>query len=326
MNIKEVRQNALSRYKQHPVNSWIISVICGLFLAALVLIGMVSELLVILLLPLLILPFFFACVVSHLSLSQKDELTFKNLYGFYRLFFRPPFYSSFSAILSFIKAFACEIVIGFIATGICYAAFATSASFVATLEQLAESLSNMTITQESYQAALEANNYELANFLNLTNGINLMLFGLAFILFISREEITIFIRLKTRNIPLAKQIARASIRANSRNFNKAFFALNWPLFVILIVGMVGGCFLSIYVFNNYAICGVVGLSMGIGLTSAFLPFYFSNMEEIESQLSIDIGVVSEEYVKNVFRKYGVDVEINEHDTNENVDGHKKDSD
>ena len=297
-----------------------------MFLAALVLIGLISELLVILLLPLLILPFFFACGVSHLSLREKDELTFRNLFGFYRLFFRSPFYSSFSAIKSFFKAFLVEIILSFIATGICYAAFATSETFVVTLNQIAESLSDMSITMESFQTALEANGNELGNFLSLTNGINVMLFGLAFIFFVSREEITIYIRLKTRNIPLANQIARASITANKKNFNKAFLALNWPLFLILILGMVGGCFLSIYVFKNYDICGVVGLSMGIGLSSIFLPFYFANMEAIEKQLAIDITSFSEEYVKNVFKKYGVDVQIDEHDTNENVDGHKKDSD
>ena len=326
MIIKEVRKNALDIYKKHPVNSWIISLICGLFLAALTLIGLLSEVLVILLLPLLILPFFFACAVSHLSLREKDELTFGNLFGFYRLFFRPPFYSSFSAFKSFFKALLVEIVLGFIATGICYAVFATSETFVVTINQIAESLSDMSITTESFQAALEANGNELGNFLFLTNGINVMLFGFAFILFASREEITVYIRLKTRNIPLANQIARASINANKKNFNKAFFALNWPLFIILLLGMVGGCFLSIYVFKNYNICGVVGLAMGIGISSIFLPFYFANMEAIDTQLAIDITSFSEEYIQNVFKKYGVDVKVEEHDTNESVDGHKKDSD
>lgn len=327
MKIKEVRKNALDIYKSHPVNSWIISIICGLFLAALSLIGMLSELLVIILLPLLVLPFFFACAVSHLSLREKDELTFRNLFGFYRLFFRPPFNSSFSAIKSFFKALLCELVLSFIATWICFAAFSSSSeTFTVTINQLAESLSDMSITAESFQAALEANNNELGNFLSLTNGINAMLFGLAFIFFIAQEEITIYLRLKTRNIPLANQIARASIRANSKNYHKAFFALNWPLFLIITLGMVGGCFLSIYAFHNYDYCGVIGLAMGIGVTVLFLPFYFANMEAIEAQLAIDISSFSEEYVKNVFKKYGVDVEISEHDTEESVDGHKKDSD
>ena len=50
------------------------------------------------------------------------------------------------------------------------------------------------------------------------------------------------------------------------------------------------------------------------------------MEAIEQQLAIDIGTFSEEYVQKVFKQYGVDVQIDEHDTNEKVDGHKKDSD
>ncbi len=321
MSLKEVRTNALSKYKAHKFNSWIISVICGLFLGALSLLGLISEALIIILIPFVILPFLFACILSHASLAEKDELTAGNLFGFYRLFFRPPFFNSFSAIRSFFKSLLVEIVLGFAATGIVYAIYSQSETFVVSLNQLIESISTMSITTEQYQALLDSNGGELGNFMDLTNAINFFIFAAAFILFILKEEITIYLRVIMKNVPLAHQISRESIKNNQKKFMGAFLGLNWPLFVILIAGMIGGTVLSIMVFHNYAICGAVGLAMGIGLSSLFLPFYFSNMEAIFEYLSIDISSSTSKYLQRVF---GV---APEQDNNqETVNGVKKDSD
>ena len=323
MSVKDVRTNALSKYKAHKFNSWIISIICGLFLGAITLLGLISEALIIVLIPFLVLPFLFSCVLSHTALSEKDELTARNMFGFYRLFFRPPFFNSFSAIRSFFKSLLAELALGFVATWIIFAVFsARSETFIISLNQVIESISDMSITQEVYQAALEANGGELGNFMDLTNAVNFLIFAFAFILFILKEEITIYIRVVTKNVPLAHQIARNSIRENTKKYYKSFFGLNWPLFVIILVGMIGGCFLSILVFHNYSICGAVGLAMGIALSSAFLPFYFSNMEAIFEDLSIDISGATTNYIERVF---GVTPEkpIN---SEESVDGRKKDSD
>ena len=323
MSIKELRTNALNKYKSHQFNSWIISIICGLFLGALTLLGLISEALIIILIPFLVLPFLFSCVLSHASLGEKDELTAGNMFGFYRLFFRSPFFASFSAIRSFFKSLLAEIVLGFIATGIIFAIFTSrSDTFIVSLNQVIESVSLMNITEESYLAALEANGGELGNFMDLTNAVNFLIFAFAFIFFILKEEVTIYIRIVIKNIPLAHQISRNAIKENHKKFMASFIGMNWPLFVIILVGMIGGCVLSITVFHNYGICGAVGLAMGIALSSAFLPFYFSNMEAIFESLSIDINSATQKYLERVF---GVKPE-QENNTHETVNGVKKDSD
>lgn len=318
-----MRTRAFEKYKAHKLNSWIIAIICGLFIGALTLLGLISEALIILLIPFLILPFFFACVFSHAALGEKDELTAGNLFGYYRLFFRPPFFSSFSAIRSFLKSILVEIVLGFVATGIIYAIYAQSETFIVTLNQVIESISDMSITVEQYQAALDANGGELGHFMDLTNAFTFLIFAGSFIFFILKEEVTIYIRVVTKNIPLAHQIARASIKANAKKFNLAFLALNWPLFLITLAGMGGGITLSILAFNNYAACGAIGLAMGIALSSLYLPFYFANMESIFEGLAIDISGASQEYVQRVF---GIEPQQNETPTQDSVDGVKKDSD
>lgn len=325
MKIKELRKIAFKKYKSHRLNSWILATICALFIAAITLISIVSEALVIIFIPFVILPFFFACTLLHSYLAKEDELSFSNLFSYYRMFYANPFRSSFSVIRSLLKSIIVELVLGFAATGIVYAIYSQSETFMITINQILESISDMSITTEQLQSLLEANNNELANFVDLTNSLNFLIFSFSFIFFILKEQITIYVRLAIRMVPLAHQIARESIKKNSKEFHKNYFALNWPMLVLILLGMVGGCFLAIFVFNKYSLCGPLGLSIGIALTLFYLPFYFANQETIFENLKIDISSISEEYLKKVFERFGAEVKITEHDTEE-VDGVRKDSD
>ena len=324
MNIKEIKNLSKDIYSKHKLNSWVLSIICGLFIAALLLIGILSELFYLLIIPLVVFPFFFACFFVHLGLYQKDELTARNLFGAYGLFFQRPYRSSFSAIRSFFKTLLVELAVSGAVLGICYAIYSQSETFTVTINEIIEQLANNTLTNDSLNALLEENDNEVFNYVNITNAITFLLGALAFITFISRESITIYTRLHVRNIPLCHQIARAAIKNKYKEFNKAYFALNWPLILILIGGMVGGCLLSVYAFDNYSIAGVLGLVMAVALSSTFLPFFFANNEAIYEGLSLDITSIGEEYLKEVFAKYGM--ELNEDKPKEEVDGNKKDPD
>ena len=323
MTIKEIRNNAFEIYKKHKMNSWILSIICGLFIAALLLIGILSELFYVIIIPLVVFPFLFSCFLCHLGLAHKDELTARNLFRGFNLFFRYPYRSSFSAIRSFFKTLLVELAVSGAVLGICYAIYSQSETFSVTINEIIDQLANSTLTNESLQALLDANDYEVSNYVNLTNAITFLIGALVFFVFITRESITIYTRLNIKNVPLAHQIARAAIKVNYKKFNKAYFALNWPLFLILIGGMIGGCVLAIFAFENYALAGVLGLVVGVALSSTYLPFFFANNEAIFEFLSIDIASIGEDYIKDVFQKYGVEVdEVKK----EEVEGNKKDPD
>lgn len=323
MSNKEIREKAFEIYKKHRLNSWVLSIICGLFIAALLLIGILSELFYLLIIPLVIFPFLFSCFVNHASLSQQDELTAGGLFKGYKLFFSRPYFNSFSAIRSFLKTLLVELAVSGAVLGICYAVYSQSETFAVTVNEIIEQVTHNTITSESLQALLDANDYELSNYVNLTNSITFLCGAFAFIVLIARESITIYIRLHIRNIPLAHQIARAAIKGNYKKYNKAFFGLNWPLLLILLAGMVGGVILSIYAFDNYALASVLGLCISVALMPLYLPFFFANNEAIYEALAMDIASIGEQYVQDVFKKYGMELE---QEKKEEVDGNKKDPD
>ena len=77
MKIKELRKIAFKKYKSHRLNSWILATICALFIAAITLISIVSEALVIIFIPFVILPFFFACKTFKQNLNCSSTNTIK---------------------------------------------------------------------------------------------------------------------------------------------------------------------------------------------------------------------------------------------------------
>lgn len=317
MTIKEIRQNAFNGYKKHRLNSWILGIIAGLFIGALCLTGIVSAFLFYILVPFIVLPFFFSMAMNHLALREKDELRFSNIFGFFGLYYRSPFSSSFAFFISFLKAFIIDLIVSIIATGVSYYIFSQSETFVATMNQLIETMSLNGYSSEEITMALEANGGELGRFFDLTNAISYIALALPFMFFVCKEEITIYLRVNLRNVPLANQISRQCIKMNSKKYNKLYFALNWPLLVIWLVGTVGGMLLSIFAFDNYAISGVIGIAMSLALSSVFLPFYFANMEAIFEELAIDLNNARNQYVDNIFTTK---------QNGETVDGTKKGSD
>lgn len=306
--VKEVRKKAIENYKTHSINSWIIGAICSLFIAAIFLLGVLSNFLVVLFFPLIVLPFLFACISTHLGLSRVDEINGKSLFRLFALFFRPPFMSTFGVLRSFLKALLTEILVSFIVIGICYAIFSQSPTFNSSIKELSSLITSASLTPDKLDAILKANDEELFRFSCITNAISLLIASLLFIICILYEEITVFTRMSLASkTPLAHQIARATIKVNSRKYLKLYFGLNYPLFILIAIGMALGCLLSIYGFHRYDLMSAIGVSMGIAFSVFFAPFYFANQEAIFDSLSLDLNSFSEEYVKNVFQKFGIEV-------------------
>ena len=226
--------------------------------------------------------------MNHLALKEKDELRFSNIFGFFGLYYRSPFSSSFAFFRSFIKSFVIDLIISIIVTGVLYYIFSQSETFIATLNQLIEEMASGSYSSEAITTARDANGGELGRFIDLSNSINYIALAIPFMYFVSKEEITIYLRVKLVNVPLANQISRQCIRLNNKKYTKLFLGLNWPLFVVWLLGSVGGILLSIFAFDNYGIAGPVGISLALALSAFFLPFYFANMEAIYEELAIDL--------------------------------------
>lgn len=331
MTNKECRQISHQIYNSHRTNSWIISIICGLFIGALLLLGLVFNGFQMIFVPFAVLPFFFSCIVSHYDLSRDDYLSGKKLFTFFKLFFSINFYSSFRMIKSFLKALLIEIICSLVVIGITYLIFSNSGTFKETIKQLINLINNNELNTTIYNELLEANDNELYRFIHINMISTNVIFGLSFIYFVSKESISIYLRLSFNQSPVTNGIAKIAIKSKRKEYFKLYLLMNYPILILLLLGALSGVSISIFMMHNYEYASVIGLSSGIALSSLYLPLYFSNMEAMYRYLNFDLKSISEEYVKMMMGRFGVNINVQSSEDNvdstnqeETVEGNKKD--
>lgn len=110
MNLKELRHQAFLNYKNNRGNSWVLAIICSFFIASVFLLSYFSSILLIVLVPLICLPFLFACTVAHRGLIYNNgNLKYADLRRFFGLYFRPPFSSTYRVMRTILFALLTEI-------------------------------------------------------------------------------------------------------------------------------------------------------------------------------------------------------------------------
>ncbi len=82
------------------------------------------------------------------------------------------------------------------------------------------------------------------------------------------------------NPQYAKMVFRVGKRESNGGIWKAFFALNWPMYIFIIGGFCGGACLGYYLGYNFLNGISLALIVMMGAMFLYLPFYFSINESI----------------------------------------------
>ena len=123
MTVKEIRKNALNKYRSHKLNSWAIGIVCGLFCAAVVALNLLWPFFTLFTVPLLVLPFFFACSVMNAAFEEGADLSVNLFFKSFILFFKTPFNHSFNLVKSFLKSVIVFIAVMFLSSMVVYTIF-----------------------------------------------------------------------------------------------------------------------------------------------------------------------------------------------------------
>ena len=296
---KTLINKAKEKYHYDASNTWVLGIICGLFCAAFVFLNFFISGIGILIIPLLVLPFFFACYLSHLDLLKDKTLTFKSHWRNFFLFFVPPFNSSFRFWKSFFKSLL-VFIIAMTAISFIYQFFISDADFeyiYNTFYNLQDALydTEVEFSEEYLANILKENNYLLANYLLIAFDIPFLVAVLAFIYFISKSSISIYFKLhfKSSNPMLLKMTINDIIRKNRKTYFKNYLTLNWPLFVLLAIGFTLGLIISRQYYYNPLTCLTFAIVAGLALTIFFMPFYFPNMEVLYDTMEEEFKAESE---------------------------------
>lgn len=276
-----LKQHALEYYKHAPVASWILGLTTGIIIAAFVALDLLLPALSFFIFPFVIIPILFSTTLQFISIKTNQQVTMITSLRGFGLYYRPNFFGSFSYLGALAKAIFTFLITEIVVSSIASFAFM---SFIPTFNDSVLSFYELLQSEET--------NIEAINSVFTAEGGILFIYfcvvffpsiGLAIVYFvynISRSSIMIYYRLHVRggNSRLIRYIYSDARRRNMGRMIRDYLSLNWPLYLLIVLGFGGGA-VGGYFWKGDIITMFVGSTIGAAfLASFFFPFYFNNQQ------------------------------------------------
>lgn len=311
-----LRSTSFNRFKSNPSSYIAIGIMGGLFLIIAMVIAFLSPTFLLISVPLVALPFLFASHIASYYLQINQPVTFSAFLRYYYGFFRTQFRSSFKAIISFFKALLFYFVSILIASLVFVIIFSNQYGEVFT-NSLAELAYNyfysIDATYEDLIAILNANDGMLLTFIFYVSAFGIPLAMLAFIYFISFASISIYYRANVAFAapPLLRMSINNTYASQHKHMRKDWFALNWPLLVLSLLGMVLFAALDILLIKRIDLLPAFVMIGGVAMTVFYLPFYFTNMEVIYKKYENNFKEGNQKAIEEVLKKIQSSIDLTE---------------
>ena len=280
---ESLASQSFNRFKNNIASYVSVGVLCGLFFVLLTALSLLDEVILIIAVPVLALPFLFASHISCYLLSIGEQIKLRSFFHYFVSFFRPQFRGSFRGITSFLKSLAVYGVIMLISYFSLYLIFKQQYGefFLNAVNELIEKY----LAGQSYDeliAALQANDGLLLTFMMYVSSIPLPFTIAAFMGFISYNSISLYYRANINNgTPSLMRLAIANAYSRyRRSIRKDWFKLNWLVVVLPLIGSAIGALIYFLVVRNPIYLPAL-INAGAFIPYIFfLPFYFPNMEAL----------------------------------------------
>lgn len=276
-----LKESAIKYYKHAPVDAWVIGLTSGIVIAALVALDLLIPALSFLVFPLVILPIIFSASLQFINIKSNQQVTAASALKGFGLYFRSDFFGSFSYFLALIKSIftfiATEIILSSI---ISFAFMSFVPSFSETTLSVYEMLQSENLEIESLNAIFEMNGGILFTYFCAVFFPSMAISLVYFIYNLSRSSIMIYYRLHVRggHPRLIRYTYNDARRRNMGRMIRDYLSLNWPLYLLVILGFaggaIGGYFWQKDIMTMFA-CSLIGAAL---LLAFFLPFYFGNQQ------------------------------------------------
>lgn len=278
-----MRKAALDNLKMNLGPSISLSLVLGLFIMMLTSIGAaeVAQTALLIIVPFIMMPILFATQVAHFALRENIAPSFKLNFRYFISYFGIRFRGVFGFVKSFLSALIFFI---FTLSLILPISGPITNALHPGFNEVFTQLNDLMLASnlEAIMELFEANQTMLATYVNIgaLPALGIALF--IFVYFITKNSIQVYTRMKRPLIfsQLSNIITQRADRIMAIEIRKSYWALNFPLFILLAVGFAVGTLIgSIFTINlNYL--ATIGVASAVLLMMFFFPFYFSNMEQI----------------------------------------------
>lgn len=283
MQRSKLKQQAREYYRHSPSSCWILGITSGALIAAILAFDLLVPFLSFLTIPLLIIPVYFSAVIQHVMLKTENQITMSTSFRSFALYFRRDFFGTFSIIFNFLKSLIVflitETVISTIASSII---LLTNPSFQSSVESLYNLLYSMEFNYEELMNLLNANNYLLLNYVVIAFIPSYFIALIFFVYNVSRHTMMVYYKMHLRRSDsrFARLVYQFALRGRRMEVFRAYTSLNWPLYLLLILGSVGGSIFGYYFYHDLFKTLAFGLIGSAAFGMFFMPFYFSNQQAL----------------------------------------------
>ena len=316
MSRSSLRQFARDNYKNASLGSWILGLTTGILICAVIALDLLAPGLVIFTFPFIMLPMIFSALVQHVMFKANRPVTIASSFKSFGFYFSDNMRGSFNFFINLLKSILVFIIIEMTLSFIVSAIFQyIYPSFVEAMNQFLDMIEEASMTIE-----------DLYNFLYINDGILMRYFmivmfpslylAIIFMLYnMSRYSVMIYFRmnLKRGSDRFVKYVYKETVRRQRMKMFGDYMSLNFPLYILLIIGLGGGTVLGYFWQGDIFTMLTCGFLLGAFLSTFFLPFYFCNQEalfdEYADEFHKSVNIITKQLVSTI--QSNIDLSIEE---------------
>lgn len=277
MNVKkEARNNYFRNIGPKLALSFSFLVIVFLCLSSI----LIHPLLIVFLFPFLITPSLYAFQLMNLGLNNGLTLSNKTFFGFFRNSFAPQTRTIYRSLNAFLKALLVGFIVLFVVTMIgSQILVSRDPSFTEILNEIAslEQIDSVDQVMNLIEANMSFNYFFMA-----TTLISAFAFLLAFLHFIGKGAITIFL---TPSFPqyLGKHLNRLTmlmLKMIRQKYLREYYSSVWLGPILLLLGYATGFLATFFVTTEVTYILLASVGGSVLFIVPFLPYYFDVLEKL----------------------------------------------
>ena len=314
MRLSKLKQQALDYYRHSPVSCWILGITTGIIVAGIIALDLLVPFLSFLTIPLLVVPVLFSAQIQHVMLKTDATITVTSSVRTFGLYYKRDFFGTFSIIFNFIKSailfLIFETAISAVA-GFFFALF--NPQIEPSIKSLNELLYSYEFTYEDIVNQFSAHNYLLLNYFSIVVIPSFFIALIFFIYNLSRNSVMVYykMQLKRTDSRFAKLVYQFAIRGRRIEMLRNYLSLQWPLYLLLVLGFAGGSVFGYYFYHDILKMLAFGLTGGALLGMFFLPFYFANQQAFYDMYAGLYHEVTKQVTSSLIGNLQADIELSE---------------
>jgi hypothetical protein len=271
---QSVGKNAWILYKQEAKKVLPTSFNFLMVFVAVMAVGLFYPLSLLVSVPFVLLPFFFAYQMSVSYLRKGSSITNRQFYAYFLSYFQMPFYGCYRVLLNFLFSLLYALGAAFVVALVYYGvAGSLDSAFISAVNELSKDISNGSIDAAN---TLLSNNAALLLFQQAVSIAEYTVLFLSFVAYLSFWGLSPYVRAVIEGAParVCNAIFQGSLRLDKKAFRKDFVTSLWPGLLLEIVGYGAGAFVASLYWKdplNWMAGGIAGAGL---LLMPFFPYYF----------------------------------------------------